>query len=257
MSSDDPIAPRIPLESSAASALQQAVHSADVDLLLAAAADPALSEDLALTLLQRNEISPEILQQLGKNARAIKSRKVKLALISHSRTPRYVALAVVRQLFTFDLMQVALTPLVSGDVKMAAEEALMDRLETISPGERLSLARRASGRVAEALLLDGEPRVMQAALENARLTEAHVVRALMSAHASAAFVRAVCDHSKWSLRREVRVALLRNAKMPVSRAVEFAQTLPPVLLREILQTSHLPAEVKARVIEATAGRRNR
>jgi len=257
MSSDHLSAPRIPLESSAPSALQKAVHGADADLLLAAAADPALSEDLALALLQRNDLSPEILQQLARNVRAIKSRKVKLALINHLKTPRYVAMAVVRQLFTFDLMQVALTPVVPGDLKMAAEEALIDRLDTISSGERLTLARRASGRVAEALLLDGEPQVMHAALENARLTEAHVVRALMSVQGSAAFVRAVCDHSRWSLRREVRVALLCSAKTPVSRAIEFAQGLPPALLREILQNSHLPAGVKARVIETMAGRRNR
>lgn len=249
MSSGDSSAPRTAPEPSPTSTLQEAVHSADIDLLKAAAADPALTEDLALALLKRNDLSSEVLEQLNKNSGVIKSRKLKLAIVRHPRTPRYVSMQMMRQLFTFDLMQVALTPVVPGDVRIAAEEALMNRLEKLSPGEKLSLARRATGRVAAALLKDAEPRVMDAALENARLTEAHVVRALMTGPASAALVQAVCEHSKWSLRREVRIALLRNAKTPLSRAIEFAQTLPGALVREVLQSSRLTANVKSQVLK--------
>jgi len=255
MSSGDSSAPRTAPEPSPTPVLQEAVHSTEVDLLKAAAADPALTEDLALALLKRNDLPLEILEQLSKNSGVIKSRKLKLAIVRHPKTPRYVSMSMVRQLFTFDLMQVALTPMVPGDVRIAAEEALMNRLETISSGEKLSLARRASGRVAGSLLADAEPCVMHAALENARLTEALVIRALMSPPASAAFVRAVCDHSKWSLRHEIRVALLRNEKTPLWRAVEFARTLPAALVREILQSSRLPANIKSRVMKELADRR--
>ena len=203
---------------------------------------PTATEDLALALLKRPDISAEVLEQLSKNTTVMKCRKVKLALIRHPKTPRYVSLSVLRHSFTFDLMQVALTPTVHGDIKIAAEEALIHRLETISTGERLSLARRASGRVAGALLLDPEPRVMRAALENARLTEASIIQALMRPNARAAFVQEVCHHAKWSLRREIRIALLRNEKTPLASALEFAQTLPPTVVREILQS--LPASVK-------------
>ena len=146
----------------------------------------------------------------------MKSRKVKLALVEHPRTPRHISVPMVRHLFTFDLMRVALTPVVPADIKMAAEESLINRLERLSQGERLSLAHRASGRVAAALLLDPEPRVIHAALENSRLTESAVIKALMRRDAPEAFVRAVCHHSKWSPRREIRVALLRNGKTPLS-----------------------------------------
>ena len=123
---------------------------------------------------------------------------------------------MVRHLFTFDLMQVALTPVVPADIKMAAEESLINRLERLSQGERLTLAHRASGRVAAALLLDPEPRVIHAALENSRLTESAVIKALMRRDAPAAFVSAVCHHSRWSPRREIRIALLRNEKTPLA-----------------------------------------
>ena len=44
-------------------------------------------------------------------------------------------------------MQVTLNPVALADIKKAAEDALLHRLETISLGERVSLALRASGNV--------------------------------------------------------------------------------------------------------------
>jgi hypothetical protein len=214
------------------------------ETLEAAASDSPLNEDQALTLLKQNDLPPEVFEQLSKNGAVNRSRKVKLAIVEHPRTPRYVSLAILRHLFTFDLMRVALTSIVAGDVRMAAEEVLINRLESISSGEKLSLARRASGRVAGALLTDKEPRVMRAALENSRMTEALVVKALTVPEAPAALVCEICVHPKWSLRQEIRVALLRNESTPLKFAQEFARTLPLTTLKEILETSRLPQDVK-------------
>ena len=123
--------------------LEEAIHSASAEVLKAAAADSALDEDLALALLKRSDLPAEVLEQISKNAAVVNSRKVKLALLVHARTPRHVSLAFLRKLFTFDLMKVALTPVVAGDIKAAAEETLIRRLESLSLGERISLARRA------------------------------------------------------------------------------------------------------------------
>lgn len=211
--------------------------------------DSALSEDQALALLKRSDLSPDVLEQLGKNSALMKSRKVKFLLVAHAKTPRHISLPLLRQLFTFDLMRVALTPVVPGDIKRAAEESLIKRLEAISVGEKLSLARRASGKVAGGLLCDPEPRVMRAALENPRLTEMPIVRTLMSEEASAAFVLAVCQHAKWSLRRDVRVALLRNEQTPLQHAREFVRGLSSRLVRETLQNSRLPANLKSQLLK--------
>ena len=135
-----------------------------------------------------------------------------------------------------------------------ADEALANRLEKISMGERLSLAHRASERIARALLLDSETRIVRAALENPRLTEASIIKALMRRNSSAAFVEAVCRHSKWSPRREIRMALLRNEKTPLARALEFSRSLPVTLVRESLHGSRLPTNVKSYVLKDLAKR---
>lgn len=206
--------------------LEDAVRSNFADIL-SVAGDPALTEDLALALLKRPDLPAEALEQLSKNSGVMKSRKV------------------VRHLYAFDLMKLALTPVVPADIKVAADDALIMRLETVSIGQKLSLARRASGRIAGALLLDSEPRVVRAALENGRLTEASVIKTLMRQGVPTAFVKAVCRHPKWSLRHEARIALLRNEKIPLARAVEFASALPTPQLREILHHhSRLPVKIK-------------
>jgi hypothetical protein len=236
MLSNDAIASQLVNENEDAptTTLQEVNHNTSSDALIAAASDPTLTEDFALTLLKRSDLPSEALDRLSKNSGLTKSRKVKLALVAHPKTPRHVSVPMVRHLFAFDLMQVALQPAVPADIKMRAEEALISRLEKVSAGERLSLAHRASGRVAGALLLDPEPRVIHAALENSRLTEESVIKALVRRNAPAAFVGAICRHSKWSLRQEIRIALLRNEKTPLARALEFARTLPPAQVREIL-----------------------
>jgi len=215
--------------------------------LIPSAADPGLSEDSALALLHRPDLAPEALESLSKNSGVVHSRKVRAGIVGHPKTPRHVSLPLLRHLYTFDLMQVALTPVVPADVKRAAEEILANKLGSISSGERLTLARRASARIAGELLGDDDARVMHAALGNSRLTEALVIKAVVRHDARAGLVEAVCHHSKWSVRREVRIALLRSNKTPLARALEFARTLPGRLVREILQNSRLPASTKASI----------
>jgi predicted regulator of amino acid metabolism with ACT domain len=247
MASDEPTMEQMAADARVpASAEKLAKLSADE--LRASASDPSLTEDAALRLLQHNDLPAEVLERIGKNKAIARSRKAKLALVEHPRTPRHISVPMLRGLFTFDLMRVALAPVVPADVKIAAEETLIHRLETISSGEKLSLARRASGRISAQLLLDTEARVVSTALENSRLTEAAVIRILTRGDAPAKLVELVCHHAKWSVRREIRIALLRNGNTSLARALDFARSLPAALLPEILDTSRLPADIKAHLL---------
>lgn len=205
---------------------------------------PTLTEDELLAQLERRDLPPETIEEISQNSAAMKSRKVCVALAAHPRAPRHLALRLIRQFYTFDLMRFTLQPAVAADLRHVAEEQLIARLTSITLGERLALARRGSQAVAAALLLDKELPVMRTAVENSRLTEAAVIKALMRPNSPAAFVELICHHPKWSVRREIRMALLRNPHTPLARALEFASTLPPPLLRDILHASRLPEKIK-------------
>jgi hypothetical protein len=195
------------------------------------------NEDQAVAFLQRKDLTTDMLASLARNPEAVKSRKVVLALIAHPRTPRHVSIPLLRRTFVFDLMQVTLTPSIAADIKRAAEDQLLVRLETLSTGEKTTLAKRASGRVAAALLQDGDERVVEPALDNAQLTESFVVQALMKPRAPEVLFELASEHRNWSLRPEVQLALLRSEKTPLSRAQEFASSFSNEVLESVLPDS--------------------
>src|SRR5258707_279140 len=169
------------------------------EALLAAAADPGLIEALALALLSQTALPSAAIEVLVKNRAVASGRKVQRALLLHRHTPRQVWLPFVRNMATLELAVVALSPTVPAEVQRACEEAVIVRVKTISLGERKTLARRSTSRLAGALLLDVDRAVVYAALGNGRLTEAGGVQALLRPHASHAFVSTVCHHPTWSL----------------------------------------------------------
>jgi hypothetical protein len=208
-----------------------------------------ITEEKSLNLLKSIDLPADAIESFCRDQRALltKSRKLRRAVVEHPHTPRHLSLPMLRQLFTFDLMQVALAPAVASDLRIAAEEQLIHRLEAISVGEKTTLAKRASGRVAGALLLDSDGRVMRTALENGRVTEGVLVKALTATSCAVTLIEAVCLHPKWQLRREVRIALLLNANTPAAHAVRIAKALPRQVARQTLNDSHLPEEIKLQI----------
>lgn len=238
-----------PLTAAQQAALEARVRSDSAEVLKEVAGSAQLDEDLALSLLARRDLPAGAIEAVAKNGAVMKHRKVIAAVVMHPRTPRHVSLPVVRHLYTFELMQIALTPAVAADVKMAAEETIVARLESVSAGERLTLARRASNRVAGALLLDPDTRVVEAALASPMMNESAIVKAVMREEAPEHSVAQVARHPKWSVRRDIQIALLRNDKTPLARVLAFAQHLPTQTLRDVLSHSRLSANVKIYLLE--------
>jgi len=193
---------------------------------------------------------------------------VKIAVASHPHTPRHVSVPLARQFYTFDLMKVALAPGVPADVKVAIDGVLIARLKTVTLGERMTLARRASAesqlrfcwRLTAAMenREDQDDSIEDDSVEDrtARATR-HADRArqpashrsagnpiVLRAGASAALVHAVARHEKWSRRKEIRAALLRTEHLSLARALEFGREIPAGLLQELLASSRLPRRSK-------------
>ncbi len=189
--------------------------------------EPApLTEDAALAMLERRDISAEEIEQLAKQPGMLASRKVMMGIARHIRTPRHVAIPLVRQLFVFELMQVALTPVVAADIKLLAEQCLVGKLGSVTLGERLTLAKRGSTRVAAALLTDADGRVRDAALNNPYMTEMWIVRALMKPGVPAAFKEAVKRHAKWACRTEIQRAIDGAGNMAQKKKVQKERSDP-------------------------------
>jgi hypothetical protein len=208
--------------------------------LVVGAGHGSLTEDLALSLLQRRDLSVQVLEALMRNHGVVKHRNVLVQLVQHPRTPRHISLPLLRRLFVFELMQVALEPAVAADLKLLAEGALIDKLETLSLGESINLARRCSSAVAGALLLRGQQPVIEAALQNPRTTEASILKSLSNPEVPELLLSMLMDHPKWSLRREVQIAILRRPEATGATVDQAAAKLPSKTIMELIEQARLP-----------------
>ena len=138
----EPIDPRYPENDQAS-----AQHAASL---------AALTEDQALAQLKQRNLLIEAVEEIVRNAGLMKSRKVRIVLAAHPCAPRRVALRLIREFYTFDLMQFALRPGTPADLRRFADELLVSRVASITLGECISLARRSSEMVTGALLLHHE-----------------------------------------------------------------------------------------------------
>ncbi|MFB3923330.1 MAG: hypothetical protein ACE145_16530 [Terriglobia bacterium] len=224
------------------------------EVLLALARNPNLQERDLLRLLERKDLPGEVLRAVADHKEAARNYGVRLALARHPRTPRLVSLPILKFLYLFDLVRVSQTPAVPTDVKMVAEETILKKVDTIPRGERISLARRGSGRVAAGLLVTEDRELILAALENPFLTEGHLMKTLALDSLPAAVVRTLASHEKWSRRYYVRLALIRNPHTPFQQALAFIPDIAVPDLREICLDRRMPDSVRHYIASHCLGR---
>ena len=155
----------------------------------------------------------------------------------HPRCPRTLALACVGRLFLRDLVRIGVDTRLHPIVRRAADVRVIERLPGLALGERISLARVASASVIAALRQDSTPRVIEALLENPRLTEPLLAPLLASDRASPRALELVARSARWGSRRAIRVALCRN---PATPPAEIRRLLPALGRSELGAVAHDP-----------------
>lgn len=224
------------------------------EVLVALASNPSLQDRDLLRLLERKDLPREALQSIAANKEAARNYPVLLAVARHPRTPRFVSLPILKSLYLFDLVRVCQTPGVPADVKMAAEENILRKLDTLPRGEKITLARRCPGRVAASLLISSDRELIAAALENSFLSEANLLRVLAMEGFPRAAVEAIAQDDKWSFRYHLRLALIRNPLTPLARILEFLPDIAVNDLREICRDRRMPEAVRKYVMAHCAER---
>jgi hypothetical protein len=209
------------------------LHHTSTDVLLALLDNPALDETQLCLLLERKNLSGEILEEVLRRKPLLKSYRVKRALAFHPRTPRVNGLRLLRDLYLMDLVQVALSPGVSAELKRNAEDQLVARLPQLPLGQKITLARRGPTRVAGALVAEGHAQVISIALDNSKLTEAQILKALSRDKLPAAVIPAIIQHRKWSISYSVRLALVRHRLSPLATILGYLPELTVSDLREL------------------------
>lgn len=159
------------------------------------------------------------------------SHSFRVAFVFHPAAPRALAMDWLAGFGWRDLARAAAEPRLHPLLRRAAERALLERLPGLALGEKIALARLAGPVLVAALRQESQPRVIAALLDNPRLTEEQLAPLAASDSAAPTVLAAIGSHPRWSARYPLRLALVRNPRLPA----ELALVLLPGLLRADLE----------------------
>jgi hypothetical protein len=236
--------------------LENLLYHRSREVLDALLDNPHLREQHLIVMLSRKDLSREVVARIAQNREWMKSHSLKTSVLKHPRTPRHLALPLLKLVYVMDLVGIAATPGVAPDLKRLAEETALAQREGLPLGQRLSLARQGSHRIAAALLLDPDRRVVRAALDNASMTD-QSVSAVLPFDKSGELTEAVAAHARWSTRRPVKLALARSKHLSLARFVSLLPELPLTDLRDLMDDRRVAPNLRAYVARVANSRRTR
>ena len=221
------------------SGLQQVLKSTSMEVLRTALKNPALDEAHLLELLERRDLSEDLLKAVYGLPAVAGSHNLKVAMVRNPNTPGPVSLALLPHLYLFELVTLCQFPGATPDQKLAAERAVIQRLPATPLGNKLTLARRGTATVVEALLREGEAQVVEACLTNPRLKESAIFQFLGSSRAGAETISMIARHPRWKSRPNIIAALLKNRKTPLVWFNLFLPALNTLEIRNLLASHRL------------------
>src|SRR5260370_24289381 len=93
------------------------VPAQDPQVLLGLLKNPLLNETHLCLLLERKDLSGDLLESIARRRELVKSYRVKKALAFHPHIPRIFFIRLVRELYLMDLLQLTLLPVVPAPLR--------------------------------------------------------------------------------------------------------------------------------------------
>ena len=207
-----------------------------------------LSEADMLALL-RLAVPVAFLEALASTSPWSERPRVLGGICLNPKAPRALAQRLLPGLYWRDLAVAVASPRVDGGVRARAEALLKERLPELRLGEKITLARLATAGVLRPLLQEPDPRILEAALQNPRLSESALSGMVQSGEASRPLLEAVAAAPRWRASYAVRLALVLQPRTPMGIALAQLTSLEGHDLRQIAAHPGLRP-----IVQAAAGR---
>jgi hypothetical protein len=187
----------------------------------------AAPDDNRLVATLRRAVPAKLLELLGAMPPWSESPRVLGAVALNPRAPRALLLKILPGLYWRDLATVAATMRLPASARVRAEGLLIEKLQELRLGDRITLAHLATTPLLRLLLADADVKVVRMALLNPRLREADLVVAVEQSYASLALLREVAESTRWWDVYAVRVALVLQPRTPLGIALAQLTSLVP------------------------------
>lgn len=189
--------------------------------------DAAPREHLLLTAVLRRAVPLRCLEILAATPPWSEDQRLLGSVVLSPRVSRALALRLVGSLFWRDLADVAASPRVAAAARVRAEALLLDQMDDLRLGDRITLAKIATPPVLARLLEDEDPRVVEACLINGRLREEDLVGALRKDAVTRALIEGIAASSRWRDRYALRLAIVLQPRSPLAVALAQVTALLP------------------------------
>lgn len=205
-----------------------------------------LDGEVVRLALRNPHASQRVIDLVLSERRLLSSREVQKALAKHPKTPETRALNLVPSLYWNDLVEMGGNTSIRPRVRLAADRRLIERMPRLGAGERASIARKAGPGVIGRLLEDPDLRVVEALLENPRLTETLLAPLVCSDTVRPEVLTRLAQDRKWGSRYSLRNGIARNPRTPANTTLGLLVYLKKSDLRDVFGDRRISAEVRQR-----------
>jgi len=197
--------------------------------------------DNEMVLLLRNrQVTPQMLLAIGRDRQWTRNHEVKKLLVLHPRVPLVIARDLLPYLFWKQLAEVTNSHLVNPVVRRMAEDSLKNKIDEMSLGEKMALARQATPRLIGALSTCREDRLLRALLGNGKMRELAAAGIAADDEMPGELLAFIANHHRWGTLRSVRLALLANPRTPIPDALQLLGRLAVRDLQRLARDDNVP-----------------
>lgn len=216
--------------------------------LMLSLSNPAITEDHVVTLLRNPIITPEIIHAVAERFEWASSYKIQFAIVNCPKTPPILGVRLLEAIFWRDLIKIVDNYRLNPRIRRAAENRLREKMEDLTLGEKMTLARTAPRALIPLVKHTDDPEVFAAMLQNPKLVEADLIQLINDELTPPEILRIIGSHWRWSTPYFIRLALVRNPRTPLSLSLAFVSKLQKPDL-ELIAASSACGELVRRAAE--------
>lgn len=191
-------------------------------------------------------VSSEVIEILLAQRQLLASYEVRRDLAAHRKTPLAHALRLLAGLYWRDLVRIGSDSRVPPRIRRSAEKQLASRLPGLAVGEKMAVARMGGPGAIALLRHDPERRVIQALLENPRLTEGSLLPLVANERSRPEILTLVAKDRRWGQRYPIRLAICRNSNTPYATTLSLLPSLKKSDLALVAREPRLSPVVRRR-----------
>jgi hypothetical protein len=125
----------------------------------------------------------------------------------------------------------------------AKKQNLTQRIMKMSIAEKIKLATLGNKEARTLLLRDSNKLVCTAVIRSPRITDGEVLSCAMNRAANEEVLRIIYGNREWTKNQKIKLALVKNPKVPLTVVIKFLNTLRDNDLKDLARDRNVPAGV--------------